>query len=108
MLKFIDKLRKNDIIIYNFVCIKGKCMKKVNSREIVESFSMVLQFGINMLVPIGLCVALGVWLGEKYNIEWIVIPLFFVGALAGFNSIYKMIRKYLKKNNTGKKDVKKN
>ena len=21
--KFIDKLRKNDIIIYNFVCIKG-------------------------------------------------------------------------------------
>lgn len=22
-MKFIDKLRKNDIIIYNFVCIKG-------------------------------------------------------------------------------------
>ena len=109
--KFIDKLRKNVIIIYNFVCIKGNYMKKVNNREIVESFSMVLQFGINMLVPIGMCVALGVWLGDKYDMDWIVIPLFFVGALAGYNSIFKMIKKYLKNKDTGtkkEKDVKKN
>jgi len=109
-MNFIDKLKKNDIIIYNFACIKGNFMKKVNNREIVESFSMVLQFGINMLVPIGMCVALGVWIGDKYDMDWVVIPLFFVGALAGFNSIYKMIRKYLKKKDTTKKEsnVKKN
>ena len=109
-MNFIDKFKKNDIIIYNFACIKGNFMKKVNNREIVESFSMVLQFGINMLVPIGMCVALGVWIGDKYDMDWVVIPLFFVGALAGFNSIYKMIRKYLKKKDTTKKEsnVKKN
>lgn len=110
-LKFIDILRKNDIIIYNFVCIKGNYMKKVNNREIVESFSMVLQFGLNMITPIALCIALGVWIGDKYDMDWVVIPLFFVGALAGYNSIFRMVRKYLKKKDTGTKkeqDVKKN
>ena len=110
-LKFIDKLRKNVIIIYNFVCIKGNSMKKVNNREIVQSFSMVLQFGINMLVPIVLCIALGVWIGDKYDMDWVVIPLFFVGALAGYNSIFRMVKQYLKKKEdvTNKEqDVKKN
>ncbi len=86
-------------------------MKKVNNREIVESFSMVLQFGINMLVPIVMCIALGVWIGDKYDMDWIVIPFFFMGALAGYTSIFKMVKKYLKKKDTGTKkeqDVKKN
>ena len=85
-------------------------MKKVNNREIVESFSMVLQFGINMLVPIVMCIAVGVWIGDKYNMDWIVIPFFFMGALAGYTSIFKMVKKYLKKKDTTKKeqDAKKN
>lgn len=86
-------------------------MKKVNNNEIVQAFSMVMQFGVNMLVPIGLCMALGIWLGEKWNMDWIVVPLFFVGALAGFNSVYRMSKKFLK-NKDGRiskeKDVKKN
>ena len=110
-MKFIDILRKNVIIIYNFVCVKGNSMKKVNMREITESFSMVLQFGINMLVPIVMCIAVGVWIGDKYDMDWIVIPLFFVGALAGYTSIFKMVKQYLKKTEKKTKkeqDVKKN
>ena len=86
-------------------------MKKVNMREVTQSFSMVLQFGINMLVPIAMCIALGVWIGDKYDMDWVVIPLFFVGALAGYTSIFKMVKQYLKKTEkTTKKeqDVKKN
>ena len=75
-------------------------MKKNNNREIVQAFSMVLQFGLNMLVPIALCIALGIWLGEKYDMDWIVIPLFFVGALAGYNSIYRMAKGFLKDKDT--------
>ena len=86
-------------------------MKKTNNREIVQAFSMVLQFGINMLVPIGMCMALGIWLGEKYDMDWIVVPLFFIGALAGYNSVYRMAKGFLK-NKDGRtskeKDVKKN
>ena len=86
-------------------------MKKVNMREVTQPFSMVLQFGINMLVPIAMCIALGVWIGDKYDMDWVVIPLFFVGALAGYTSIFKMVKQYLKKTEkTTKKeqDVKKN
>ena len=86
-------------------------MKKINMREITESFSMVLQFGLNMIVPIAMCIALGVWIGDKYDMDWIVIPLFFVGALAGYTSIFKMVKQYLKKidkRTKKEKDVKKN
>ena len=85
-------------------------MKKINMREITESFSMVLQFGLNMIIPIAMCIALGVWLGDKYDMDWIVIPLFFVGALAGYKSIFKMVKQYLTKLNKRtkkEKDVKK-
>lgn len=86
-------------------------MKKINMREITQSFSMVLQFGLNMIIPIAMCIALGVWIGDKYDMDWIVIPLFFVGALAGYTSIFKMVKQYLGKLNkkTNKEqDVKKN
>lgn len=86
-------------------------MKKINMREITESFSMVLQFGLNMIVPIAMCIAIGVWIGDRYDMDWIVIPLFFVGALAGYTSIFKMVKQYLKKTEKKTKkeqDVKKN
>ncbi len=72
-------------------------MRQKNSRQVWDSLILVFQFSINMIVPILMCTLLGVWLGEKFDINWIVIPLFFVGALAGGNNIYKMVRKQLKK-----------
>ena len=85
-------------------------MKRNSNKEIVTAFSMVMQFGINMLVPIGLCLALGIWLGEKYDMDWITIPLFFVGAFAGYNSIYRMSKQFFTNKNgrtERKNDVKK-
>lgn len=72
-------------------------MRQKNSRQVWDSLILVFQFSINMIVPILMCTLLGVWLGERFDINWIVIPLFFVGALAGGNNIYKMVRKQLKK-----------
>lgn len=70
--------------------------KKKEDRQIVEAFVMVLQFGIYMMVPIGMCVAAGVWIGNKTGAVWMVVPLFFVGALAGGTNIYKMSKKLLR------------
>lgn len=67
-----------------------------DSRNIWQALALVLQFGLNMIVPIFLCTFLGIWLGEKTGISWLVIPLFFVGALAGFTSIYRMSKNLLK------------
>lgn len=54
---------------------------------------MVMQFGLNMLVPICLCTIIGVWIGEKYDIPIITIFLFLIGALAGFRNIFIMAKK---------------
>lgn len=83
-------------------------MKKIDNKEIVDVISMLFQFGINMIVPIIICIALGIWIGNRYQMEWVVVPFFFMGAIAGYTSIFKMVKKYLKQKDTGiKKDVKK-
>ena len=55
-----------------------------------------------------LCSILGVWLGNLTGINWLMIPFFFMGALAGFTNIYKTVRKLYrqeeKKENHVKKD----
>ncbi len=54
---------------------------------------MVLQFGINMIVPIVLCTFAGIYLDRFFSTSFIVIILFFVGALAGFRNIYVFARR---------------
>lgn len=70
--------------------------KKEDSHMVWDALVMVLQFGINMLVPILGCTLLGVWLGNKLNINWLAIPLFFVGAIAGGQNVYRMAKKFMK------------
>ena len=64
-----------------------------NKRKVFHSFAMIMQFGLNMLVPIFMCTLLGVWIGEKFNIPFITVPLFLMGALAGFRNIFIMAKK---------------
>ena len=81
-------------------------MKK-ETRQVMDSLVLVLQFGINMIVPIFLCCMLDIWIGKKTGISWMMIPFFFVGALAGFTNIYKMARKIYDRDNKDRKHVKK-
>ena len=62
-------------------------------KSVYRSLTLITQFGINMLVPIFLCVLAGVYIGKKFSIDWITIPWFAVGALAGFRNIFIMARK---------------
>lgn len=77
----------------------SKKNKKNEMKYVWDALIMVYQFGINMLVPIFICTFIGVWIGNKFDIDWIVIPLFFVGALAGANNIYKMSKKFINPKN---------
>jgi len=61
-------------------------------KEVFKSFTMVIQFGITMLVPILLCTFLGIFLDKLLGTSFIVIILFFLGALAGFTNIFKIVR----------------
>ena len=76
------------------------------NQKIFQCLTLILQFGLNMIVPIFMCTMFGVWLGRKYGIPVITVPLFIVGALAGFANIFKMAKKIYGQG--GSEDVKKN
>lgn len=64
-----------------------------HKREVFQAFTMVIQFGLNMIVPIVMCTLFGVWIGEKFHMPVIAIPLFIMGAMAGFRNIFIMAKK---------------
>ncbi|NBH12948.1 AtpZ/AtpI family protein [Lachnospiraceae bacterium] len=66
-------------------------------KSVYRSLALITQFGINMLVPVFLCTIAGIWLGRKCSMEWLVIPLFLVGALAGFRNIFIMAKNIYEK-----------
>ncbi|MDD6504642.1 MAG: AtpZ/AtpI family protein [Lachnospiraceae bacterium] len=74
----------------------AKNRKSNDLKMIWDALIMVLQFGISMIVPILLCTLFGVWLGERTGISWLAIPLFFVGAIAGGQNVYRMAKKFMK------------
>ena len=74
-------------------------------KSVYRSLTLITQFGINMIVPIFMCTALGVYIGKTLSIKWIVIPFFMAGALAGFRNIFMMAKRiYSNKEKDAKKD----
>ncbi|MDE5909614.1 MAG: AtpZ/AtpI family protein [Lachnospiraceae bacterium] len=53
---------------------------------------MIGQFGINMLVPVFVCSFLGMFLDQKLGTNFLVVVLFFVGAVAGGYNVYRFAR----------------
>ena len=56
-----------------------------NQKKVFQSLTLILQFGLNMIVPIVLCMMFGIWLGRKYDILWITIPVFCHRGIGGFH-----------------------
>ena len=67
--------------------------KKKMDKSVYRSFAMITQFGINMLVPIGMMTWLGVYLDKRLGTSYLMIALFFVGAVAGGRNVYRMAKK---------------
>ncbi len=66
-------------------------------KNVRRTFSLIGQFGINMLVPIFLCSFLGIFIDRKLGTSFWMIILFFVGAIAGGYNVYRMSKSQLKK-----------
>lgn len=81
---------------YSYDAYALERIRMKNQRKVFQALTLILQFGLNMLVPIGMCTALGIWIDRRYDMPWAVIILFFVGALAGFTSIFKMAKPFMK------------
>ena len=70
-------------------------MKKRKGEEkiVYQSLAMVTQFGLNMIVPICLLSAAGVWLDSLVGTSYLTILLFAVGAVAGGQNVYRMAKR---------------
>lgn len=66
--------------------------RKSFDNSVAQALAMVMQFGINMLVPICFMSALGIWLDRKLGTSFWMILLFIVGAVAGGQNVYRMAR----------------
>lgn len=71
----------------------GKRNKRTYQRNVYQSMAMITQFGINMVVPIVMCSVVGYYLDKWLGTSFLVIILFFVGAVAGFRNIYVFSKK---------------
>lgn len=67
------------------------------NRSVYQALTMIGQFGINMLVPVFICSFLGMFLDEKLGTDFLVIILFFVGAVAGGYNVYRFSRQICSK-----------
>lgn len=88
----------NHCYFYGFVAnlVLEEQVLKFN-KQVYQNFALIGQFGINMLVPIFLCSFIGIYLDNKLGTNFIVIILFFVGAVSGGYNIYRFSKKSLTK-----------
>lgn len=79
-------------------------------KSVYSSLALILQFGINMIVPIAMMTALGIYLDGRFKTCYLTIVLFFVGAIAGGQNIYRMAKRiydapdYTEKKETGNRN----
>ncbi len=73
--------------------------KKTNA---YKNLMLISQLGINVLVPVFLCLFVGLWLDEKFS-TWFTIPLLILGFLAGGRNAYIMAMDSIKSDEKDKR-----
>ena len=64
-------------------------------RSVFQALTLILQFGINMVVPIAMMTALGIWLDRKLELSWLAVLFFGIGAGAGGQNCYRMAKRII-------------
>lgn len=91
------------MICYNNMAVgsdgmSDKNMKKRSDNiEIVKAFSMVLQLGISIMVPIALCLFVGYELDKFFETGFITVIFVFLGMAAGIKSVYTITKGFYSK-----------
>ncbi len=76
------------------VC-KEECSKlEDKDHKVLKSFVMITQISVNMMVPIFLCAALGVWLNRLLGTDVCFLVLVFIGIGASFRNVYILTKSF--------------
>lgn len=60
-----------------------------DKKSIFRNFTLIMQLGLNVMVPIAMCVAVGVLIDNHFGTYWTVLFLF-MGMAAGARNAYKL------------------
>jgi F0F1-type ATP synthase assembly protein I len=66
--------------------------RKDDRKKTFQTFALISQLGLVMIVSIGLMTALGIWLDNKFGTKFLTVLFFFLGAAAGVQGAYRMIK----------------
>ena len=66
------------------------------NKDVQKTLVLITQFGISMIVPIVLCMFLGMFVADKLSAPIITVPFFVLGALAGFRNVYILAKSVYK------------
>ncbi|MGN1318389.1 MAG: AtpZ/AtpI family protein [Lachnospirales bacterium] len=67
------------------------------NRENAKAWSLILQIGISMIVPIILCLLIGIWLDKFFGTAPVImIVMIILGVGAGFRSVYVLTKEFYK------------
>lgn len=61
------------------------------SKNSYRNLTLITQLGISVIVPIFLCLFIGIWLDNRFS-TWFTIPLLILGFLAGGRNAYVMAK----------------
>lgn len=67
--------------------------RKDDKKETFRILPFITQFGLVMISSVGMTTALGLWLDRRLGTSFITVILFFVGAIAGCQGIYRLVKK---------------
>ncbi len=72
-------------------------------RSVWQALALIMQLGISIIVPVGLCVALGVFLDNKFG-WYSTVPLMILGMAAGVRNVYKILKGFIHKDDRKDED----
>ena len=68
---------------------RSRIMK--HKKSVVATLSLISQLGISMIVPVFLCIFVGIKLEEKFGVA-LTIPFIILGILAGVRNVYALVK----------------
>ncbi len=71
-------------------------MKNSEKREVNKALAMFLQVSISMIVPIIMCTLAGLFIGKATDNKLVIIGGILIGIVAGFNGVYRQLKRYIK------------
>lgn len=69
--------------------------KKKKTGQTAKALVMITQLSINVLVPIILCTAIGVFIKNRFGLN-IILLLLILGILSGIQCGYRMMKQFFK------------